>query len=409
MTQDIGKQFSALKNFTFWLIGILLTLAVNDLLMGGYLHWFEKPRDLVITKGLLVKATPPLAHPYKSYINGPGLRFWESIQSSKLSPTGSSLDYGVLEEGTLTNDFGHQVMPGDLDIINRPKQKNEFRILALGGSTTFQPWPHLLSQLLNQRSKTKEFVAINAGTGGYTSQENVVDLVTSGLSYRPDMIIAYLPVNDIYWAAYYPNFKRDYTHMRIPLKTIGDVNFSKPNFSLRQYPFSLKFYDWINYKKEIEEYKQAVDLKWYSTTGNINNGTMEMSQDNLDKTVDAVIENIQSMVALCEKRNIKFVLVTQKLFQTDNSFYTFMDSHVLNAINTIKKSKRLSGVSIIEMQNKLPDIWNADAMNKVKESFPDAKLNFDEGMAYDSMHFTPSALHLFATILADNLDYIVVK
>lgn len=397
---------SGIKLFASWVITLFLTALICDGMIGGYLHWVEKPRELEITKGLPGSGALPVAHPYKSYIIQPGVHLWNPGTQSIFNQGGMAFDFGVLKEGAVVNDFGHQVLHGDVDIINRPKQKNEIRIFTVGGSTTFQPWPHLLAQVLNRRDRQNKFIAINGGTGGYTSQENVIDLVTAGLSYQPDMVIAYLPVNDIYWAAYYPNFKRDYTHMRIPLKSVTGENIPKPQFALHSYPFAIRFYDWVGYKKKMLEYSQAVDTKNYTTTGAIQNGTLEMKRDNFDKTVNAVIENIQSMKALCEKRKIKFVLVTQKLFVTDNIYYKFMDPYVLKAVEEIRKSKQLSGIQLIEMQKEFPDSWDTESINKVKEEFPDATLNFDQGLAYDSMHFSPAGLHLFAMILANRMGVI---
>lgn len=398
-----SNLLSRIKLFAFWVITLALTALICDGMIGAYLHWVEKPRELEISKGLPGAGALPVAHPYKSYIIGASARLWNSGTQAVFKQEGVSFDFGVLKGGVIVNDFGHQVLPSDVDIIDRPKQQNEIRIFTVGGSTTFQPWPHLLAQVLNRRNGQGKVIAINGGTGGYTSQENVIDLVTSGLSYQPDVVIAYLPVNDIYWAAYYPNFKRDYTHMRIPLRSIMGENISKPQFALRSYPFALKFYDWIRYKKKMLEYSQTVDIRNYTTTGTIQNGTLEMKQDNFDKTVNAVIENIQSMKALCENRKIKFVLVTQKLFSVNNVYYEFMDPYVLRAVEEIKKSKKLSGIQIIEMQKEFPDSWDADWINKVKKEFPDATLNFDQGLAYDNMHFSPAGLHLFAIILANRM------
>lgn len=399
-----SNLLDGIRIFVFWIITLALTALVCDAMIGGYLHWVEKPRELEIIKGLPGSGAVPAAHPYKSYITQPGVRLWSPGAQSIFNQEGVPFDFGVLKEGVVVNDFGHQVLPGDVDIINRPKQKNEIRIFTVGGSTTFQPWPHLLAQVLNRRDGQSRFVAINGGTGGYTSQENVVDLVTAGLSYQPDVVIAYLPVNDIYWAAYYPDFKRDYTHMRIPLKSVAGENIAKPQFELRSYPFILGFYDWIRYKKNVLEYSRAVDIKTYVTTGAIQNGTLEMSRANFDKAVGATIENIQSMEALCEKRKIKFVLVTQKLFAVDNPLYKFLDPYVLEAVAEIKRSGQLFGVTMIEMQREFPDAWSPVLIDRVKKDFPDAAIKFDQGMAYDNMHFSPAGLHLFATILADRIS-----
>ena len=387
----------------YWLTMFLLTALVCDGLVGLYLSFFEKPHQLEIVKGLI--GSGPVAHPYKSYINRPGTRYWNKDPNSIFRLERNTFDYGVLGAGTIVNEFGHQVLPSDIELTHRPKHEREFRILFLGGSTTFQPWPHLTADLLNRRTgQRNRFVAINAGTGGYTSQENAIDLLISGLSYDPDMVILYLPVNDIYWAAYYPSFKRDYTHMRIPLRVVPQTNMAEPVFSLSPYPFTLKLIDWVNYNIKTRKYRGSIDVKSYTTTGTIENGTLAMSSPNFNQTIDAVIENIRSMEALCNKRNIKFMLLTQKIFATSNPFYTFMDPYVLMAVDSIVVSPELSGVTMIEMQKEFPDDWSEVLVNQVRDDFPDTELRFDQGMAYDSMHFTPAALHLFAGIVAKHIE-----
>ncbi len=360
---------------------------VTDAFIGIYLYFFETVPN--VQEGLKEKLQVT-EHPYKSYINKQGVKYHNNL--------------------TVVNDFGHQVLPEDIDIAKRPKEPYEYRILFLGGSTTFQPWSFYLSEILNAKHKDKKFKVINAGTGGYTSQENLIDLVVSGFSYQPDMVIAYLPINDIYWSALYPDFQRDYTHMRIPLK-YKEVT-SMPEYNSHFYPFSLRLLDLYRYIQEYKEYLKKTDLMYYTTKQPVpypNPPFYEGAGASFNQTVDALIDNIYNMKTLSEARGVKFVLITQKIFRSpygyypENKYVTIMDNFTFKAIKEIKSSEKLAGTDILEMQNKFPDQWDENSVKKVKEYFPEQNLNFSEKMAYDDMHFRDAALHLFAGIVYEHI------
>jgi lysophospholipase L1-like esterase len=72
-------------------------------------------------------------------------------------------------------------------------------ILAMGGSTTDgvqfdHSWPEELSKLLAQRGISGTIV--NGGTGGYSTNQELLKLVRDGLTFKPDIIISYSGVND---------------------------------------------------------------------------------------------------------------------------------------------------------------------------------------------------------------------
>lgn len=85
------------------------------------------------------------------------------------------------------------------------KDKNVFRILCLGDSSTFglyvplvKTYHALLEEKLNSefgRSKTK-FEVINAGVPGYTSYQGLHLYKKKGRLYEPDIVIFYFGVND---------------------------------------------------------------------------------------------------------------------------------------------------------------------------------------------------------------------
>ena len=166
-------------------------------------------------------------------------------------------DYSLLQNGTITNHYGHQVLEADarLDIV--PKQDKEMRIFFTGGSTTYQPWPNLVQMELQALYPSIDTKIINAGAGGYTSLENMIDVTTTASAYDPDIVVAYLPINDIYWVTAYEDdwIAHDYTHMRTEFKLNNLEIKPKPDrlFDI-SYPFLAAFIsDWINAKR-LDDY-----------------------------------------------------------------------------------------------------------------------------------------------------------
>ena len=88
--------------------------------------------------------------------------------------------------------------------IPLPKPPGEFRIVCLGGSTTYTlavknhefSYPALLERELHERGRTNVRV-VNAGVPGYTSWETLINLQLRVLELEPDLLIVYHAVNDI--------------------------------------------------------------------------------------------------------------------------------------------------------------------------------------------------------------------
>lgn len=84
-----------------------------------------------------------------------------------------------------------------------PKPEGTFRIVALGGSTTYssattseESYPMQLWQILRDEYAYTHVEVVNAGVSGYTTWEILVNLVFRVLELEPDMIIFYEAVND---------------------------------------------------------------------------------------------------------------------------------------------------------------------------------------------------------------------
>jgi len=106
-----------------------------------------------------------------------------------------------------------------------PKPPGEFRIVCLGGSTTYttgvkdyrMSYPYLLEKDLVKRGYDHVKV-INAGTGSWASWESLINFEIRVLDLDPDMVIYYEAANDIMARLVWPPevYKGDNSGRRTP-------------------------------------------------------------------------------------------------------------------------------------------------------------------------------------------------
>ncbi len=88
--------------------------------------------------------------------------------------------------------------------VTIPKPEGVFRIVCMGGSTTYsievknyrQTYPYLLQRDL-QQAGYENVEVVNAGVSGYSSADSLVNFEFRLLDLEPDLIIVYDNVNDI--------------------------------------------------------------------------------------------------------------------------------------------------------------------------------------------------------------------
>lgn len=92
-----------------------------------------------------------------------------------------------------------------------PKPEGEFRIICIGGSTTYTSdvedyklsYPFLLEENLKNRGFENVNV-INAGMLSYTTYESLINLQLRLLDLKPDLLIIYHAVNDVHARLVWP-------------------------------------------------------------------------------------------------------------------------------------------------------------------------------------------------------------
>ena len=131
------------------------------------------------------------------------------------------------------------------------KQKNIYRILCLGESTTASggnhSYPYQLQEILNSSDVGIEFSVINKGIPATDTGFILADLHKNLDKYKPDMIIVMMGVND----------------SKHTFKYKGDTNFNKYSFL-----------------KQFRVYK-IIKLLWKHIKHKINNSINEISSEAL--------------------------------------------------------------------------------------------------------------------------------
>lgn len=91
------------------------------------------------------------------------------------------------------------------DEIEIPKPEGRFRIICIGGSTTYESdidnyrmsYPYLLEKILKENGWHNVDV-VNAGVGGWLSWESLINFELRVLDLAPDMIVIYDALNDVH-------------------------------------------------------------------------------------------------------------------------------------------------------------------------------------------------------------------
>ncbi len=101
--------------------------------------------------------------------------------------------------------IGRQGFRGARDVTQSPAD-SVFRIIAVGGSTTFDgntsgdssAWPARLEQILDSVGAPMRFEVLNAGVPGFQVLDDLVRLQTELYAYEPDLIILFQGHNDLF-------------------------------------------------------------------------------------------------------------------------------------------------------------------------------------------------------------------
>jgi len=155
------------------------------------------------------------------------------------------------------------------------EKKDQFRIVFLGGSTTFdegpmeETYPHFVYQILKRHNANIDY--INAGCNGYTSTESLISYHLQLKSLQPDLLVFYHARNDLLLSSnefYSPNIT--YLNPLPPLtypsalhKSLSRLSYAYVVFSEIMGIDSVRKALMVNDDEQVKVYGYPVTVKRY--------------------------------------------------------------------------------------------------------------------------------------------------
>lgn len=161
---------------------------------------------------------------WRKFLAADSLLGWKVEKSVKATISGKYI--------LISNDQGFLSI-GEADFYYRKSKPSDvYRVIVVGGSTVFglgayTPKENLPAQIyehLKESNPGFNFEVINAGRGGYASNQELLYIMSELVYYQPDLIIIYDGWNDLY----YNNILLDkYGENLIPLKSLTHYELEK--------------------------------------------------------------------------------------------------------------------------------------------------------------------------------------
>ncbi len=216
-----------------------------------------------------------------------------------------------VKEGVLSNIQGIQNIKTDekgfrvtkkINYENKPN--NNYRIFAIGGSTTEQiyidqnlSWTHLLQEKLGQKYQDLNFEVINTGVSGLRANNHIATFKEI-IKYNPDMAIFLIGIND--W-----NYDIQYQH-KSGYKKFKD---NLPDFMTKiSYDKTLrKFIKTIKKKKQSNNDRELNEI--YFAYGSLNKNDKKSYRPK--DVLSSYREELNEIDSICKKNKINCVFLTQ--------------------------------------------------------------------------------------------------
>ena len=202
--------------------------------------------------------------------------------------------------------------------IEFPKPKNVYRIVCLGGSTTYsegvndyhESYPYLLEKNL-KASGWDSVQVINAGVPGYSSLETLINFQIRVRDLAPDMIVIYQNVNDLHSRLVWPPeyYKADRTGIYQSPKLFNSIPIWEHSAIIRLTLIRLGLTDSHG---SINQIIKLADT-YIINQNNLNkNGIDKLNLKEVLQTNKPIFfeKNIQSLTTLAQSLGIKVVLST---------------------------------------------------------------------------------------------------
>jgi lysophospholipase L1-like esterase len=272
--------------------------------------------------------------------------------------------------------------------ISTKKQDGVYRVVAIGGSTTFgvyvpwqQSYPYYLQRELQERLGKQKVEVINAGMTGSTAAESVHRLFTQILPLEPDMVIIYHAYNDLF-PRVFDNYQEDYYHWRK----------SDPNNP----PGLTRFYLWRLALRALNPsaFHENFDLQHYVwKTENLPESDTARVVNFDNSSNDAFARNMEYMIVSLNAHDIQPVLATFAIHPDIWHWNDYFPSYVWE--EGIKQNN--DAIKHLASKHELPLVPFAEALTGPKQ----------RKYYSDSIHMTAEGNEVKASVFADTVEPLI--
>lgn len=251
-----------------------------------------------------------------------------------------------------------------IEIYGR-KYLDSYKIAVLGGSTTdgrlfpFKSWPEILYDKINR----DRFIVYNAGVSGYTSAQELIQMIRDIVLLEPNMIIVYDGYNDTSEINACPGKYFEFNYLKKAL------NFAREHMSHN--------WDFISQDEDLEEKESMIPI-----IGNFENWLM----------------NIEMMHAIAVDREIQFYSFLQPMLSNKKNL-TNKEKGILFEVENFQNLKRTSSMGK-EFRNKISNaILTHDYIYDMSNIFDDYS-----DVYMDICHVREGANEVIATEILNRIE-----
>lgn len=210
-------EFPSIKDFSLIILSIFISIMLIEITLRIWMNHFSTDRQY--RKYALYTEVPPenyqwSPHHYLNYYPTPNYKKGLNYHNS---------------QGYRSREF------------NPEKPKNIYRIVTLGGSTTYtvkvedneKTFPYQLERILREKYGNSNVEVINAGVGGYNSWESLINFQFRVLDINPDLVIVYHGTNDVHTRLVLPDAYKGDNSGRRKQWSLPGVSFMEHSLLLR--------------------------------------------------------------------------------------------------------------------------------------------------------------------------------
>lgn len=278
--------------------------------------------------------------------------------------------------------------------LNMPKPADEYRIFAVGGSTTEcmflhedDAWPNRLQAGLNDFDDNIR--VYNCGKSGDATVDHIELLALRLVHFQPDMVILFAGFNDLTRLLFDDN-RLDFDN---PSDLTPKIPFWRLMATELQFPRRV-YYALKKHNEQSFEVFETINLSERAAKAR----ATKVSQDPLNWLDTAYYRsNLETIAGICRQHNIRLLFVTQPdSWLTKDSLLAA--HHWMFGRGPVAYPKRLVHHKLTELN----EIMKQVAVNNAIPCFDAANaLPPDTTVFYDDCHFNPNGSKLMAARLKD--------